>query len=80
MQPGHIYHPKPRAVTSKAYREVRLIVEEQRCRFDLMVHGASGGMCRAPADLIVTDTGQFEYDWFKPKQPGTSASHVEDAL
>jgi len=28
MQPGHIYHPKPRAVTSIAYREVRLIIEE----------------------------------------------------
>src|SRR6266852_7448157 len=28
MQPGHIYDRKPRAVTSIAYREVRLIVEE----------------------------------------------------
>jgi hypothetical protein len=28
MQPGHIYDPKPRAVTSIAHREVRSIVEE----------------------------------------------------
>jgi hypothetical protein len=30
--------------------------------------------------LIVSDTRQFEYDWFKPKQPRSSAGLVEDAL
>jgi hypothetical protein len=52
MQPGHIYDPKPRAVTSIAHREVRSIVEEHSRESDagliLLVHGDSGGMCRAP--------------------------------